>query len=69
MLLNLVLGKIDLHLRLNRDTEQEITKSSVLYGIFSGATFHMEQELLLWLSCIIICTPWILTQCKTILMV
>ena len=54
----------DFHLRLNRDTEQQITKSSVPYGISMWAKVYMEQELVLWLSCFIICTPWIHIQCE-----
>ena len=54
----IALGKIDLHWRLKRDTKQEIT---VPYGI---PREPIKQELLLWLSCFIICTPWILAQCE-----
>ena len=105
---NLASGKIDVHLKLNRDTEeqvtkpsviydnsrqhkrsmdenndlynisrehalfmdqdneQQVTKSSVLYDISVETKLHLEQELVLWLSCFIICTPWILAQCETI---
>ena len=58
----IALGKFDLHWRLNRDTEQEI---AVPYGISREIKLLIKQELLLWLSCFIICTPWILAQCET----
>ena len=62
---NIASGKIQLQFVLKRDTEQQITESSLPYGISNGGKVFMEQELLLWLSCFIICTPWILAHCKT----
>ena len=56
----IALGEIDL--RLKRDTEEEI---AVPYGISREIKLLIKQELLLWLSCFIICTPWILAQCET----
>ena len=53
--------EMDLHWRMNRDTEQEI---AVPYGISREIKLFSKQELLLWLSCFIICTPWILAQCE-----
>ena len=58
----ITLGKIDWHLMRNRDTEQEI---AVPYGISRVIKLLIKQELLLWVSCFIICTPWILAQCET----
>ena len=58
----LISEKSDLKVR--RDTEKEITRSTVSYN-YNGILF-MERELLLWLSCFVIFTPWILVQCKTI---
>ena len=51
---------------MDQDNEQQVTKSSVLYDISMETKLHLEQELVLWLSCFIICTPWILPQCETI---
>ena len=51
---------------MDQDNEQQVTNSSVLYGISVETKLHLEQELVLWLSCFIICTPWILPQCETI---
>ena len=51
---------------MDQDNEQQLTNSSVLYGISVETKLHLEQELVLWLSCFIICTPWILPQCETI---
>lgn len=51
---------------MDQDNEQQVTKSSVLYDISVETKLHLEQELVLWLSCFIICTPWILPQCETI---
>ena len=39
--------------------------SSGSYSISRDNKLAMERELLLWLSCFIICTPWILAQCET----
>ena len=50
---------------MDQDNEQQVTNSSVLYGISVETKLHLEQELVLWLSCFIICTPWILPQCET----
>ena len=47
--------------RLKRDTDQEI---AVPYGISRKFKLFIKQEVLLWLSCFIICTPWILAQCE-----
>ena len=62
---NIASGKIQLQFVLKRDTEQQITESSLPYGIANGGKLFMEQDLLLWLSCFIICTPWILAQRET----
>ena len=51
-------------LKVHRNTEKEITGSTVSYNSY-GILF-MERELLLWLSCFVICAPWILVQCKTV---
>ena len=58
--------RTEIDLRLKRDTEQEI---AVPYGISRESKLLIKQELLLWLSCFIICTPWILAQCETTPMV
>lgn len=55
----------DVHLVLNRNTEQQIMKCSASYGISKNDKLFIEQELLLWLSCFIVCPPWILLQCET----
>ena len=64
LLFSIVSANFDVHLRVNRDTEKQITKSLVPYGVSREDKLIMEQELFLWLSCFIICTPWILAQCE-----
>ena len=62
---NIALGKIQLQFVLKQDPEQQITESSLPFGIANWGKLTMEQELWLWLSCFIVCTPRIVAHCKT----